>query len=125
MSSSPAYIQRASEAVFETRPHRRTLSFRGLGIADITSGRLTAQIVKASAVSESPQDWHRHDVEVQFFYLIAGEMTIDYDDGSRTYGAGDLVVHQTGLVHRVARHSADLELLEVTGPAGYNTEVVP
>jgi len=47
------------------------------------------------------------------------EMTIDY--GSGTYVAGDLAATQSCLVHRAAR----LELLEVTGPAGYDTEVVP
>lgn len=124
MSDSPSFVQRGADTTWQGRPHRPTLVFRGLGIDGITHGRLTAQIVKASDASDTPQDWHRHNVEIQFFYLIAGEMTIAYEDGSTTYVAGDLVVHQSGLVHRVVRHTADLELLEVTGPAGYDTEVV-
>lgn len=124
MSGSPSFLQRGDDAAWEARPHRPTLTFRRLGIDQVTHGRLTAQIVKASDASDAAQDWHRHSVEIQFFFLILGEMTIDYAEGPVTYSAGDLVVHQDGLVHRVVAHSADLTLLEVTGPAEYSTEVV-
>lgn len=124
MSDSPSFVQRGGDAAWEARPHRSTLTFRALGIDQVTHGRLTAQIVKASDASDTPQDWHRHSVEIQFFYLLSGEMTIEYGGSRSTYVAGDLIVHQNRLVHRVVAHSADLELLEVTGPAGYNTEVV-
>lgn len=124
MSDSPAFVQRGDDAEWQSRPHRPTLAFRRLGVDQVTHGRLTAQIVRASDASDTPQDWHRHSVEIQFFYLLAGQMTIEYGGTSSTYVAGDLVVHQDGLVHRVLAHSADLTLLEVTGPADYNTEVV-
>jgi mannose-6-phosphate isomerase-like protein (cupin superfamily) len=114
----------ANDAQFVTKPHRPTLSFRALRIEELTDGRLTAQVVKATGSSDVPHGWHRHQVEIQFFYVISGTITIGYEHGSRTFGPGDLVVHPSGTIHRVEAHTADLELLEVTSPAGYHTEPV-
>lgn len=122
--SGRAELHAAAAATFETRPSRPTLSFRDLGIAAVTEGRVTAQVVRATAPSDTPQAPHRHDVELQFFYVLAGSMTVDHDGTVRELGPGDVVVQPGGVVHRILRHSADLELLEVSAPAGYGTEVV-
>lgn len=117
-----ATIDVAATAVYTRKPHRPSLEFRDLGIAAATDGATLAQIVRAVAPSEAPQVPHRHEgVDVQFFYVIAGTMTVDYAGEVRTLVAGDAVLQPPGSVHAILSHSADLELLEVSSPASYTT----
>jgi mannose-6-phosphate isomerase-like protein (cupin superfamily) len=124
MHSEPgvASVSPAAEAVFTRKPQRPCLEFRDLGIAAATGGATMAQIVRAVARSEGAQVPHYHEgVELQFFYVIAGSMTVDYAGEICTLGAGDAVVQPERSVHAILDHSADLELLEVTIPPTYTT----
>lgn len=119
---SRAAILPAGGTAWVRRPHRPSLEFRELGIAAATNGATMAQVVRAVAPSSGPQVPHHHeDIALQFFYVIAGSMTVDYAGEVRTLQAGDAVVQPAGSVHAILSHSADLELLEVSSPAEYRT----
>ncbi len=50
--------------------------------------------------------WHKHDTTDEVFFVLDGEMTIAFRDGSVTIVAGELFVVPKGVEHKP---SADLE----------------
>jgi quercetin dioxygenase-like cupin family protein len=126
MPSDPpvAVVLPGSSATWTRRPNRPSLEFRELGLARATGGTTMAQIVRAVAPGTEPQDPHFHEgVDLQFFHVIAGSMTVDYAGVVRTLLPGDTVIQPAGSVHAILEHSADLVLLEVTSPSEYTTVV--
>lgn len=62
-------------------------------------------------------DFHKHDNSDDFFLVIEGEVTMDYEGhDSVTFGPGELVIVPAGVVHRPrADHEAKVLLIEPTG----------
>jgi len=61
--------------------------------------------------------FHKHDDSDDFFLVIEGEVTMDYENHeSVTFGPGELVIVPKGVVHRPrAAHEAKVLLIEPTG----------
>ena len=61
--------------------------------------------------------FHKHDTTDDFFLVIAGEVTMDYEEAdSVTFGPGELVIVPKGQIHRPrAAHEAQILLIEPTG----------
>lgn len=63
---------------------------------------------------------HRHRVEDELFYLLAGSATFHCDGRIMPAGPGDLVVLPVGLPHTfVADEAEPLRMLQITTPAGF------
>jgi mannose-6-phosphate isomerase-like protein (cupin superfamily) len=107
---------------FEERPDLANLK-------DATGGRFAAHHVRAVPGQHMGiGDWHVHDVEMQFVYILKGEVTFEYENiGEVTLRQNDCVMQPCRIKHREVSHSDDAEILEVvTGPetSGAPTEVV-
>ena len=61
--------------------------------------------------------FHKHDDTDDFFLVIKGEVTMDYDTAeSVTFGPGELVIVPKGQIHRPrAAQEAQVLLIEPTG----------
>jgi quercetin dioxygenase-like cupin family protein len=68
--------------------------------------------------------WSTHDADILFTFVMAGEMTLQ-GEGKDDYrlAAGDAFVIPPGLRTRYLAPSADLELLEVSLPGGFQTDL--
>ncbi len=53
-------------------------------------------------------DWHKHDGVDEFFVVLQGVGTIEYEDGTRfEYAAGDALYSPAGLSHRLENTGED------------------
>lgn len=61
--------------------------------------------------------FHKHDTTDDFFLILEGEVTMEYDaHESVTFSAGELVVVPAGVVHRPrAEHEVKVLLIEPKG----------
>ncbi len=65
---------------------------------------------------------HRHVVDFQFAMVLKGWVSFFYaDQGELRYEQGDAVTIPGNTLHELRDYSADLELLEITVPAIYDT----
>ena len=101
------------------RPH---FAYRDLGIAAATEGKVLAQVIRARQPCDGPGDEHTHSLDFQMVYVLKGWMRTEFDGvGERTLQAGDCMYQEPGISHRVLDYSADLEVLEITIPADFET----
>jgi quercetin dioxygenase-like cupin family protein len=116
--SLDANVVFARDAGWESglRPYLR---YRDLGLAQASGGRLGAQRIRAREKLSS--DWHHHTLDFQFFYVIAGSISIETVRERRELGPGDSAWHPSGMWHREAVLSEDYEVIELTGPAVVET----
>ena len=63
----------------------------------------------------------RHDAEFLFTFVLAGTLTLRADGAGRELGAGAAFVLPAGMSASIAGASADLEFLEVSLPAVFET----
>ncbi|WP_373356061.1 cupin domain-containing protein [Pseudoroseicyclus sp. CXY001] len=66
---------------------------------------------------EGAFDFHKHDESDDFFLVLDGEVTMDYEGApSVTFGPGEIVVVPRGVVHRPrAEREAKVLLIEPEG----------
>jgi mannose-6-phosphate isomerase-like protein (cupin superfamily) len=104
------------------RPH---FEYRDLGIEDATQGKVLAQVIRARQPCEGLGDEHAHALDFQMVYILKGWMKTRFEGvGERTLEAGDCMYQRPGIAHRVLGYSNDLEVLEITIPAEFETETV-
>ncbi|MGH6945183.1 MAG: cupin domain-containing protein [Geminicoccaceae bacterium] len=104
------------------RPH---FEYRDLGIEAATGGKVLAQIIRARMASEGPGDNHKHLLDFQMVYILRGWMRTRFAGvGERTLEAGDCLYQQPGIHHQVLDYADDLELIEITIPADFETTTV-
>ena len=93
---------------------------RDLGIAAATSGLAGAQVARWRGGGDPP--FCRHDAELLFTFVLGGTATLRCEGrGENRLGKGDAFVVPAGQGHGLADCSSDLEVLEVTLPAGFAT----
>ncbi|HEU4647405.1 MAG TPA: cupin domain-containing protein, partial [Burkholderiales bacterium] len=81
-----------------------------------------AHVIRARPGKAPHGQWHRHDTDVQFVYVLKGSAVFEYEGVGRvTMKAGTCFYQPPGIRHREIRHSKDLELLEVVAPADFRT----
>lgn len=61
--------------------------------------------------------YHKHDTTDDFFLILEGEVTMDYEGHDPvTFGAGEMVIVPAGVVHRPrAAHEVKVLLIEPKG----------
>lgn len=104
---------------------RGFFEYRDLGIADATAGSVGARVIRARPGGEAEPVWHSHELAFQMVYLLKGWVVFEYEGvGEVRLEAGSCVHQPPRLRHREIAHSDDLELLEITLPAEFETEEV-
>ena len=115
-------VNHAQGAVYETDGLREEFVYRDLGVADATGGTVHAHVIRARHLEGGHNGMHRHVVDWQFAMVLKGWVTFFYEDhGLIRYDAGDAVTIPGGTLHELRDYSSDLELLEITIPAVYDT----
>jgi quercetin dioxygenase-like cupin family protein len=115
-------VSRAEGAEYETDGLREEFVYRDLGVADATGGDIHAHIIRAKHLHGGHNGLHRHVVDFQFALVLKGWVSFYYEDhGEIVYRQGDAVTIPGNTLHELREYSEDLELLEVTLPAIYDT----
>jgi quercetin dioxygenase-like cupin family protein len=101
---------------------RRHFAYRDLGIHGATDGKVLAQVIRARQPCDGPGDEHTHSLDFQMVYVLKGWMRTRFEGvGERTLETGDCMYQEPGIKHRVLDYSDDLEVLEITIPAEFET----
>lgn len=95
--------------------------YRDLGVEKATGGRVIAQLVKANAAPEKGTGWHQHTADFHMVLMLKGWAKFMYDDKEFVIEAGDCVHQRPGITHYLFDYLADMEYLEVVGPADFGT----
>ena len=106
---------------------REIFEYRDLGWKDSTKGDYVAHIVKANGKEQSDkvQQWHVHDCNFQFVFVLNGWAKFEYaGQGVKTIKKGDCINQIPGIPHREIACSKDFEVLEIVGPANFETRIV-
>ena len=108
---------------FETGGLRPQFAYRDLGISDGTNGKYRAHVIRAGS-GEPPINAHRHTaIDFLMVYVLKGEVTFWYEGrGEETLKAGSVHLLPPGIEHSVVGWSDDIEMVEITSPADYDTE---
>jgi quercetin dioxygenase-like cupin family protein len=101
---------------------RAFFEYRDLGIREATRGAFGAHVIRAVPGKHPEPRWHTHDLAFQMVYILKGWVRFEYEDiGEVELRPGDCVHQPPRVRHREIAHSDDLELLEITGPAEFET----
>ena len=115
-------VSRSKGSKYETDGLRQEFVYRDLGLADATHGKFHAHIIKAKHLDGGHNGLHRHLVGLQFAMVLKGWVSFFYaEHGEIRYEQGDAVTIPGKTLHELRDYSEDLELLELTSPAVYNT----
>ncbi|MEE8469558.1 MAG: cupin domain-containing protein, partial [Planctomycetota bacterium] len=83
-------------------------------------GLAGAQVCRPAGALETGV--YRHDAEFLFLFVLQGATTLDCEGrGAQRLGAGDSFVVPAAMQYALADCSEDVELLEVTLPAAFET----
>lgn len=112
---------KAQENEFIEGGLRDFFTYRDLGIADATSGKVIAHLVRANRAPEVGTGWHVHGADFHIVYMLKGWAKFMYEDTETLVAAGDCVHQRPGMRHFLFDYSADMEYLEVVGPAEFTS----
>ena len=104
---------------------RDFFTYRDLGIADATAGKVIAQMVRANKAPEKGTGWHRHEAQFHIVIMTKGWAKFMYEDKETLVSAGDCVHQRPGIVHYLFDYSPDMEYIEIVGPADFKTIDMP
>jgi mannose-6-phosphate isomerase-like protein (cupin superfamily) len=108
-----AFLQRGLRGYFE---------YRDLGIKRATRGKVVAHVIRARPGKAPQGEWHMHDCKVQFVYVLKGWALFEYEGiGEVMMKAGSCFYQPPRIRHREIRHSKNLEMIEIVGPASFKT----
>ncbi|MCV6586259.1 MAG: cupin domain-containing protein [Marinibacterium sp.] len=96
---------------------------RDTTIGTNTKGVASVQVVRRG---DGTPVWARHDTDILFGFVMSGTLTLE-GEGKDPFalGAGDAYVIPPGMRTRWAAPSEDIEILEVTLPGSFKTELEP
>lgn len=115
-------VQHAKHSPFVFDGLREYFEYRDLGILKATEGKAVAHVIRARKGTNATGEWHRHEVSIQFFYVLKGWAVFEYEGhGVHRLEAGSCVHQPPGIRHREIEHSADLELIEIVLPGDFKT----
>jgi mannose-6-phosphate isomerase-like protein (cupin superfamily) len=80
-------------------------------------GRVNDQYVKVAKL-KGELVWHKHDAEDELFYIVKGQLVIQYEDGAVTLNQGDFHTVPKGVLHNpVAEQECWIALIETVTTA--------
>ena len=102
---------------------RPFFEYRPLGLKELTGGRVGAHVIRARPGMHADAPRHSHALDFQFVYVLKGWVEFDYEGyGTHRLVAGSTVYQPPGIKHKELAHSDDLELIEITMPADFETK---
>ncbi|MGQ0675814.1 MAG: cupin domain-containing protein, partial [Rhodospirillales bacterium] len=106
---------------------RSFFQYRDLGIVKATRGRVLAHVIRATPGRKKGQvrgsGAHTHALDFQMVYVLKGRVRFEYEGYGRvTLRAGSAVYQPPGIRHREIWHSPDVEMIEITMPAEFETQ---
>jgi len=114
-------ITKANDSSFESGL-RGFFKYKNLGIEEATSGDFGANVIKAVDGKHANGEWHYHKLNFQMVYILKGSVEFEYKgEGTFILEKGDVVYQPSEIHHREIKHSDDLELIEITSPAEFET----
>jgi len=93
---------------------------RDTGIGEATAGLAGVRVLRPTSGSGSTGD-QQHDTEFCFYFVLGGQVTVNVDGKYLLLGADDSITITDTMAYRFSDASADLNLLEVTLPARFET----
>ena len=109
-------------ARFAKRGLRTYFEYRDLGIKRARRGKVVAHVIRARPGKAPHGQWHRHNCQLQFVYVLKGSAVFEYEGvGKVKMKAGSCFYQPPGIRHREISHSKDLELIEIVAPANFKT----
>ena len=115
-------VSHAAASKFVKRGLRSYFEYRDLGIKRATRGKVVTHVIRARPGKAPHGDWHWHDVDVQFVYVLKGWVRMEYEGiGKMVMKAGTCFYQPPRIRHRELAHSKDLEMLEIVAPARFAT----
>ena len=108
-----------------TRGLRSFFEYGDLGVATATGGGFGAHVIRAIPGEHPKPQWHWHELDFQLVWIVRGWVRFEYEDiGEVMLVAGTSVIQPPRVRHRELAHSDDLELVEITAPAQFETHVL-
>jgi mannose-6-phosphate isomerase-like protein (cupin superfamily) len=115
-------VSHRASSKFVRRGLRGYFEYRDLGIKRATHGKVVAHVIRARRGKAPHGEWHMHDCDVQFVYVLKGSVQFEYEGiGKVTMRAGTCFYQPPRIRHRELKHSKDLEMIEVVSPAVFET----
>lgn len=115
-------VSHQAESKFEQGGLRSFFEYRDLGTRDATGGKVGAHVIRALPGKHAGGRKHRHSLEFQMVYVLKGWVRFWYDGvGEVRLVAGSCVHQPPGILHQELEHSDDVEMLEITLPASFET----
>jgi quercetin dioxygenase-like cupin family protein len=115
-------VSHAATSKFVKRGLRGYFEYRDLGVKRATRGKVVTHVIRARPGKAPHGDWHWHDVDVQFVYVLKGWVKMEYEGiGKMTMKAGSCFYQPPRIRHRELAHSKDVEMLEVVAPGNFET----
>ena len=108
-------VSHLKDGGFAQRGLRSYFEYRDLGIKRATGGRVVAHVIRARSGKAPQGEWHVHDCELQFVYVLKGWVRFEYEGvGEVLMQAGSCFYQPPRIRHRELAHSPDVEMLEGT-----------
>jgi quercetin dioxygenase-like cupin family protein len=115
-------VSHAATSKFVKRGLRGYFEYRDLGVKRATHGKVVTHVIRARPGKAPHGDWHWHDIDVQFVYVLKGWVRMEYEGiGKMTMKAGSCFYQPPRIRHRELAHSKDIEMLEVVMPGNFET----
>ena len=115
-------VSHLNGAKFARRGLRSYFEYRDLGIKRATRGKVIAHVIRARPEKAPHGEWHAHDCNLQFVYVLKGWVEFEYEGVGRVMmKAGSCFYQPPRISHREIRHSRNLELIEIVSPARFRT----
>ncbi|WP_394791149.1 cupin domain-containing protein [Rhodoferax sp.] len=125
MSTTPLATRfshvKPADTAFVSGGLRDFFTYRDLGVAAATSGRVVAHLVRANQAPEQGTGWHLHGAQFHIVYMLKGWARFMYEERETLVEAGDCVHQAPGIRHFLFDYSPDMEYLEVVGPADFTS----
>ncbi len=116
-------VQHAHDAAFAIglRPF---FAYRDLGVHEVTGGGFGAHVIRAVPNTQAEPQWHCHELGFQLVYILNGWVEFEYEDiGTVRLEKGSSAYQPPRIRHRELSHSDDVEILEITMPGTFATDM--
>jgi quercetin dioxygenase-like cupin family protein len=119
----PLLIARAKDGKFGTDGLREQFEYRHFGVEEATGRKYSAHVIRAAPNGVPPIRHHVHpDCEFLLVYVLKGWVKFWYEGrGEQKLSKGDVHMLPAGIKHAVTGWSKNLEMIEITHPADYQS----
>jgi quercetin dioxygenase-like cupin family protein len=118
-----AFVHVPADAGSWSPSNRAGVERRDLGLNEATDGKMDVQHLRSAGGPADSGKWVAHDLDFQFLYVLRGELTLETEDGEQTLAVGGAACLPPLTRHRWGARSDDLEAVEITAPATFETVV--